>query len=141
MKRLLLLCAALWSGQASAQTAFLEKREFSARTGTVRVKMAVSHTRKGAVELTVRLKGPGKNEETPGTVLVNDVNIVPSEFKIPPNKTRKLMITFPVQVATRTPYFACVLYQPPIERMEGDGRPGGSMLLATESCSRFWVNP
>ncbi len=140
MKRVLLLLAVLWSGQVSAQTAFLEQREFRVKSGMVRVKMAVSHTRKSAVELTVRLKGPGKDQETPGPLLSDGVIISPDQFKIPPNKTRKLMISFPAQLSTRTPYFACVLYQPPVERMEV-GRLGGSMLLATESCSRFWVNP
>ncbi len=141
MRLFLLLVAALSSGHAYAQTAFLEKREFSAKSGTVRVKMAVSHTRKTAAELTVRLKGPGKDETTPGAVLTQDVIIVPSQFKIPPNKVRKLSISFRPELATRTPYFACVLYQPPIERIDRGPQGGGSMLLATESCSRFWVIP
>jgi P pilus assembly chaperone PapD len=141
MRLFLLLLAVLSSGHAFAQTAFLEKREFSAKSGTVRVKMAVSHTRKTAAELTVRLKGPGKDESTPGEVVTQDVVIVPSQFKIPPNKVRNLYISFRPELATRTPYFACVLYQPPIERMDRGPQGGGSMLLATESCSRFWVIP
>jgi len=103
--------------------------------------MAVSHTRKTAAELTVRLKGPGKDESTPGAVLTQDVVIVPSKFMIPPSKVRRLIISFRPAIATRTPYFACVLYQPPVERMERGPQGGGSMLLATESCSRFWVIP
>lgn len=140
MRLFLLLLAVLSSGHAYAQTA-LEKREFTAKSGTVRVKMAVSHTRKTAAELTVRLKGPGKDESTPGAVLTQDVVIVPSQFKIPPNKVRRLSISFRPELATRTPYFACVLYQPPVERMDRGPQAGGSMLLATESCSRFWVVP
>lgn len=139
--RLVLLLAVLLSGPAHAQTAFLEKREFSARAGVVRVKLAVSHSRPEAVELTVRLKGAGKDAESPGAVLEDGVNITPKQFRIPPGKTRRLMLTFPSTVASRTPYFACVLYQPPVERMERGAAAGGSMLLATESCSRFWVNP
>jgi hypothetical protein len=141
MRLFLLLLAVLSSGHTYAQTAFLEKREFSAKSGTVRVKMAVSHTRNTAAELTVRLKGPGKDETTPGAVLTQDVVIVPSQFKIPPNKLRKLSISFRPILSTRTPYFACVLYQPPVERIESGPQGGGSMLLATESCSRFWVIP
>ena len=91
--------------------------------------------------MTVRLKGPGKDPESPGPLLVDGVNITPSQFRIPPGKTRRLMLTFPSTVASRTPYFACVLYQPPVESMERGGAAGGSMRLATESCSRFWVNP
>lgn len=140
MRRLLPLALLLLSGQALAQTAFLDQREFSARNGVVRVKLMVSHTRQQAAELSVRLKGPGKDRDTPGEVLTDEVSIVPRQFKIPPNKTRRLMITFRSNVATRTPYFACVIYQPPVERADRDGS-GGSMLLATESCSRFWVNP
>ena len=141
MRLNLLLLAVLWSGPALAQTAFLAKRDYSAKTGSVRVKMTVSQTRKEAVELTVRLKGAGKNDETPGPILVEGVDIVPSEFKIPPGKSRKLTIRFQPDVAKRTPYFACVLYQPLVERPEAGLRTGGSMLLATESCSRFWVTP
>jgi hypothetical protein len=125
--RLVVLLAVLLSGPAHAQTAFLEKREFSARAGVVRVKLAVSHSRPEA--------------ESPGAVLEDGVNITPKQFRIPPGKTRRLMLTFPSTVASRTPYFACVLYQPPVERMERGAAAGGSMLLATESCSRFWVNP
>ncbi|MFM2081306.1 MAG: hypothetical protein RLZZ219_1988 [Cyanobacteriota bacterium] len=136
-----LLLAVLLSGQVHAQTAFLDKREFSARNGVVRVKLSVSHSRKEAVELSVRLKAAGKDAETPGPVLREGVSIIPSQFKIPPNKLRKLQITFPSADVTRTPYFACVLYQPPVERIDRSGSAGGSMLLATESCSRFWVVP
>lgn len=139
--RLILGLAVLLSGPALAQTAFLERRDYSARGGVVRVKLAVSHNRPAAVELTVRLKGAGKDAETPGPVLVDGVSIVPSQFRIPPGKIRRLMLTFASAVTTRTPYFACVLYQPPVERMERAGAAGGSMRLATESCSRFWVNP
>ncbi|MEN9496310.1 MAG: hypothetical protein RLZZ137_1350 [Cyanobacteriota bacterium] len=140
MRRLLPL-ALLLSGQALAQTAFLDQREFSARNGVVRVKLMVSHARQQAAELSVRLKGPGKDRDTPGEILTDGVSIVPRQFKIPPNKARRLMITFPSNVSTRTPYFACVIYQPPVERADRNGSAGGSMLLATESCSRFWVNP
>jgi hypothetical protein len=140
-RAILLLLAALWSGHANAQTAFLDKREFSAKSGLVRVKLGVTHERQGAVELTVRLKGAGKDDQTPGPILTESVSIVPRAFKIPPNKLRKVLISFEPKVTTRTPYFACVVYQPPVERMDRDGRAGGSMLLATESCSRFWVMP
>lgn len=133
--------AVLLSGQVHAQTAFLDQREFSARNGVVRVKLAVSHTRSEAVQLTVRLKAAGKDPETPGPVLSEGVRIVPDQFKIPPNKLRKLAITFRSDVAAKTPYFACVIYQPPVERMDRGASAGGSMLLATESCSRFWVVP
>jgi hypothetical protein len=57
--RLILGLAVLLSGPALAQTAFLERRDYSARGGVVRVKLAVSHNRPAAVELTVRLKGAG----------------------------------------------------------------------------------
>lgn len=140
-RTLLLLTAVLWSGHSYAQTAFLDKREFSAKSGLVKVKLGVSHSRQGAVELTVRLKGAGKDDQTPGSILTESVSIVPRAFKIPPNKLRKVLISFEPKVTTRTPYFACVVYQPPVERMDRDGRAGGSMLLATESCSRFWVMP
>jgi len=138
---ILLLLAVLWSGHANAQTAFLDKREFSSKNGIARVKVGVSHSRKQAVELTVRLKAQGKDTETPGAILSEGVTITPSQFKIPPNKVRKTLITFITNATTRTPYFACVVYQPPVERMDRGGPAGGSMLLATESCSRFWVNP
>lgn len=141
MLRRLLLLSLLLPGQALAQTAFLDQREFSARNEIVRVKLMVSHTRQQAAELSVRLKGPGKNAETPGDVISEGVTITPRQFKIPPNKTRRLMITFRSSVATRTPYFACVIYQPPVERADRGNGAAGSMLLATESCSRFWVNP
>ena len=140
MRRLLLLTLLL-SGQAHAQTAFLDQREFSASHGLVRVKLRVSHTRPQASELSIRLKGPGKNADTPGDVLTEEVSIVPKEFKIPPNKVRRLMITFRSDVTARTPYFACVIYRPAVERMDRGSTAGGSMLLATESCSRFWVSP
>jgi hypothetical protein len=140
-RAILLLIAVLWSGHSYAQTAFLDKREFSAKSGLVRVKLGVSHSRQAAIELSVRLKSAGKNDQTPGTTLEESVSIVPKEFKIPPNKLRKVLISFEPRVTTRTPYFACVVYEPPVERMDRDGRAGGSMLLATESCSRFWVIP
>lgn len=138
---ILLLLAVLWSGHANAQTAFLDKREFSSKNGAVRVKVGVSHSRKESVELTVRLKASGKDAETPGTTLSEGVTITPSKFKIPPKKVRKVLISFHPTNTSRTPYFACVVYQPTVERMERGGPAGGSMLLATESCSRFWVNP
>ena len=140
-RAILLLIAVLWSGHSYAQTAFLDKREFSAKSGLVRVKLGVSHSRQAAVELSVRLKGAGQDDQTPGPTLSESVSIVPKEFKIPPNKLRKVLISFEPRVTTRTPYFACVVYEPPVERMDRDGRAGGSMLLATESCSRFWVMP
>jgi P pilus assembly chaperone PapD len=138
---ILLLAALLWSGQANAQTAFLEKREFSAKSGIAKVKISVSHSRQEAVELTVRLKEAGNNPDTPGDVITEGVTIIPGKFKIPPNKIRKVLISFATNTSSRTPYFACVVYQPPVERMDRGGRAGGSMLLATESCSRFWVMP
>lgn len=141
MKRILLLLAVLLSGQAHAQTAFLDKREFSARAGVVRVKLGVSHTRQQAVELSVRLKAAGKDPETPGALISEAVHITPERFKIPPGKVRKVLLSFESNVTTRSPYFACVLYQPPVERNDRAGSTGGSMLLATESCSRFWVVP
>jgi hypothetical protein len=140
MRRVLLI-ALLLSGQAHAQTAFLEKRDFNARNGVVRVRLGISHTRKEAVELAVRLKGVGKDAETPGPVLEEGVRILPSRFRLPPNKVRRVLLSFPSTVSSRTPYFACVIYQPPVERRDSPGLAGGSMLLATESCSRFWVNP
>ena len=135
------LIAVLWSEQSFAQTAFLDKREFSARNGVVMVKLGVSHSRQEAVQLTVRLKAAGRDPQTPGPAVPEPVTIRPSEFKIPPGKLRKVMISFEPKVTTRTPYFACVLYQPPVERIDRGDRVGGSMLLATESCSRFWVVP
>ena len=139
--RLALLIALLLSGPAFAQTAFLEKRDFVAKNGIVRVKLGVSHTRQEAIELTVRLKAAGKDAETPGAIIQEGVSIVPSQFRLPPDKIRRLLITFHSTATTRTPYFACVIYQPPVERKDSSGPAGGSMLLATESCSRFWVNP
>lgn len=140
-RAILLLIAVLWPGHSYAQTAFLDKREFSAKSGLVRVKLGVAHSRQGAVELTVRLKAAGKDDQSPGPILTESVNIVPREFKIPPNKLRNVLISFEPKITTRTPYFACVVYQPSVERKDHDGRAGGSMLLATESCSRFWVMP
>lgn len=141
MARLALLLAILLSGHANAQTAFLERREFAAKHGIARIKMSVSHTRREAIELSVRVKAAGKDAETPGAIVSEGVSIVPSHFKIPANKIRKLLITLQTDVSQRTPFFACVIYQPPVERMERGGPAGGSMLLATESCSRFWVTP
>lgn len=141
MMRTTLLLALVLSGPVHAQTAFLEKREFSTKSGVVKIKLGVSHARQEAVELSVRLKGAGKDAETPGAVITEGVSIVPSRFRLPPNKVRRLLISFQNTATTRTPYFACVIYQPPIERMERVGVAGGSMLLATESCSRFWVIP
>ena len=138
---ILLLVVVMWSGHVNAQTAFLEKRDFSSKNGVVRIKVGVSHSRKESVELTVRLKAQGKDSETPGAIISEGVTITPSQFKIPPNKMRKIMISFIASTTTRTPYFACVIYQPTVERMDRGGPAGGSMLLATESCSRFWVNP
>jgi P pilus assembly chaperone PapD len=136
-----LLLALVLSGPTLAQTAFLDKREFSAKSGLVRIKLGVSHSRQEPVELSVRLKGAGKNAETPGEIISEGVSITPSRFKLPPNKVRRLLISFQSTATTRTPYFACVIYQPPVERMDRNGLAGGSMLLATESCSRFWVIP
>jgi hypothetical protein len=124
-----------------AQTAYLDRREFNARNGIVRVKIGVSHSRQTAAELSVRLRGAGKTPESPGPVIEEGVSIVPSQFKLPPNKVRRLLISFQNTATTRTPYFACVIYQPPVERMDRNAGASGSMLLATESCSRFWVSP
>lgn len=140
MGRVLLL-AILLSAPAMAQTAYLDRRDFNTRNGVVRVKIGVSHTRQSAAELSVRLRAAGKSAETPGAVIQEGVSIVPDQFKLPPNKVRRLLITFQNTATTRTPYFACVIYQPPVERMDRNAGASGSMLLATESCSRFWVNP
>ena len=142
MKRCLLLLAALWSGQASAQTVFLEKKEFVLRNHVVRVRLQVSHSRSEPVELTVRVKGPTADPTTAGEVLTEGVTISPSTFKLGPNKMRKLTLTLNADVSQPTPYFLCALYIPPVERKQNAGAgTGGTMLLATESCSRFWVKP
>lgn len=141
IRAILLLIAVLWSGHANAQTAFLDKREFSAKSGRVRVKLGVSHDYKKSVRLTVRLKAAGVDDQTPGSILAESVRIVPEKFKIPRNKFRNVLLTFEPAISTRTPYFVCVIYQPVVERIDRNGRAGGSMLLATESCSRFWVVP
>ena len=143
MKRLFLLLAVLWSGQATAQTVYLDKKEFAVRNQIARVKLQVSHARSEPVVLTVRVKGPSIDPTKPGAVLTEGVAISPSSFKLTPNKMKKLMLTLSTSVTTRTPYFLCALYDPSVERKETSSASGtsGSMLLATESCSRFWVAP
>jgi P pilus assembly chaperone PapD len=143
MKRCLLLLAVLWSGQVSAQTVYLEKKEYAARNQTARVKLQVSHSRSEPVNITVRVKGPTSDPTKAGEVLSEGVTLMPSSFKLAPNKMKKLMLTLATNVTQKTPYFVCALYIPPVERKEGQGggSTSGSALLATESCSRFWVTP
>jgi len=142
MKRCFLLLAVLWSGQVSAQTVFLDKKEFAVRNQTARVKLQVSHARSEPVTLTVRVKGPTSDPTKAGEVLKEGVEISPSSFKLAPNKMKKLTFTLTTNATQKTPYFLCALYIPPVERKEGPGGvTSGSALLATESCSRFWVIP
>ena len=142
MKRCFLLFAVLWSGQVSAQTVYLDKKEFAVRNQTARVKFQVSHSRSEPVNITVRVKGPTSDPTKAGEVLSEGVALTPSSFKLAPNKMKKLMLTLTANVTQKTPYFLCALYIPPVERKEGaGGATSGSALLATESCSRFWLNP
>lgn len=142
MKRCFLLFAVLWSGQVSAQTVYLDKKEFAVRNQTARVKFQVSHSRSEPVNITVRVKGPTSDPTKAGEVLSEGVTLTPSSFKLAPNKMKKLMLTLTANVTQKTPYFLCALYIPPVERKEGaGGATSGSALLATESCSRFWLNP
>lgn len=142
MKRCLLLIAVLWSGQVSAQTVYLDKKEFSLRNQTARIKFQVSHSRSEPVTITVRVKGPTSDPTKAGEVLTEGVKLSPSSFKLVPNKMKKLLLTLTTNVTQKTPYFLCALYIPPVERKEqGGGAASGSALLATESCSRFWLNP
>ncbi len=142
MKRCLLLIAVLWSGQASAQTVYLDKKEFPLRNQTARIKFQVSHSRSEPVNITVRVKGPTSDPTKAGEVLTEGVQLSPSSFKLVPNKMKKLMMTLTSSATQKTPYFLCALYIPPVERKEqSGGATSGSALLATESCSRFWLNP
>jgi P pilus assembly chaperone PapD len=143
MRRFLLLLAVLWSGQASAQTVYLDKKEYSVRNQVARVKLKVSHSRTEPIMITVRVKGPSDEPTKAGPVLSEGVTLMPASFKLPPNKMKKLVLTLKTTVTQKTPYFVCALYIPPVERKEGQagGSTSGSALLATESCSRFWVNP
>jgi hypothetical protein len=75
-------------------------------------------------------------------VLTEGVKLSPSSFKLVPNKMKRLLLTLTANVTQKTPYFLCALYIPTVERKEqGGGATSGSALLATESCSRFWLNP
>ena len=142
MKRYFLLLAVLWSGQVIAQTVYLEKKEFALRNQTARIKFQVSHSRSEPVNITVRVKGPTSDPTTAGEVLTEGVHLSPESFKLVPNKMKKLMLTLKANVTQKTPYFLCALYIPPVERKEqAGGATSGSALLATESCSRFWLNP
>ena len=143
MKRCFLLIAVLWSGQVSAQTVYLEKKEFALRNQAARIKFQVSHSRSEAVNITVRVKGPTSDPTKAGEVLTEGVQLTPASFKLVPNKMKRLMLTLTSNVTEKTPYFLCALYIPPVERKEGQGggATSGSALLATESCSRFWLTP
>ena len=142
MKRCFLLLAVLWSGQVSAQTVFLDKKDYAVRNQTARIKFQVSHSRSKPVSLTVRVKGPTSDPTKAGEVLTEGVVISPSSFKLAPNKMKKLALSLTTNVTQKTPYFLCALYIPPVERKEAQGGvTSGSALLATESCSRFWVTP
>jgi len=106
------------------------------------MRFQVSHTRSEPVELTVRVKGPTADPTKAGEVLTEGVTISPSTFKLAPNKMKKLTLTLNADVNQPTPYFLCAIYIPPVERMANrGGTTGSTMLLATESCSRFWVKP
>ena len=74
MKRFLLLCAVLWSGQVSAQTVYLDKKEFAVRNETARVKFQVSHSRSEPVDITVRVKGPTSDPTKAGDAVVDAIN-------------------------------------------------------------------
>ena len=77
-----------------------------------------------------------------GEVLTEGVVISPSSFNLAPNKMKKLTLSLTTNVTQKTPFFICALYIPPVERKEGPGgATSGSALLATESCSHFWVTP
>jgi len=142
VKRCFLLLALLWSGQVSAQTVYLEKKEFALRNQTARIKFQVSHSRSEPVNITVRVKGPSSDPTKPGAVLTEGVRLTPSSFKLAPNKMKKLLLTLTSTASAKTPYFLCALYIPPVERKEqGGGATSGFALLATESCSRFWHVP
>lgn len=143
MKRCFLLLAVLWSGQLSAQTVYLDKKEFALRNQTARIKFQVSHSRSEPVNITVRVKGPTSDPTKAGEVLTEGVTLMPASFKLVPNKMKKLLLTLTTNVTQKTPYFLCALYIPPVERKEGQGggATSGSALLATESCSRFWLSP
>lgn len=142
MKRCFLLLAVLWSGQVSAQTVYLEKKEFPLRNQSARIKFQVSHSRSEPVSITVRVKGPTSDPTQAGEVLTEGVKLSPSSFKLVPNKMKKLMLTLTANATQKTPYFLCALYIPPVERKEqAGGVTSGSALLATESCSRFWLIP
>jgi P pilus assembly chaperone PapD len=142
VKRCFLLLAVLWSGQVSAQTVYLEKKDFSLRNQKARIKFQVSHSRSEPVTITVRVKGPTSDPTKAGEVMTEGVQLSPASFKLVPNKMKKLLLTLTANVTQKTPYFLCALYIPPVERKEqGGGATSGSALLATESCSRFWLNP
>jgi P pilus assembly chaperone PapD len=142
MKCCFLLLAVLWSGQVSAQTVFLDKKDYAVRNQTARIKFQVSHSRSEPVSLTVRVKGPTSDPTKAGEVLTEGVVISPSSFKLAPNKMKKLALSLTTNITQKTPYFLCALYIPPVERKEAQGgATSGSALLATESCSRFWVTP
>jgi P pilus assembly chaperone PapD len=143
VKRCFLLVAVLWSGQVSAQTVYLDKKEFALRNQTARIKFQVSHSRSEPVNITVRVKGPTSDPTKAGEVLTEGVQLMPASFKLVPNKMKKLLLTLTSNVSEKTPYFLCALYIPPVERKEGQGggATSGSALLATESCSRFWLTP
>lgn len=142
MKRFLLLIAVLWSGQVTAQTVYLEKKEFKLRNQTARIKFQVSHSRSEPVNITVRVKGPTSDPTRAGEVLTEGVQLSPASFKLVPNKMKKLLLTLTSNATQKTPYFLCALYIPPVERKEqSGGATSGSALLATESCSRFWLSP
>ena len=143
MKRCFLLLAVLWSGQLSAQTVYLDKKEYALRHQTARIKFQVSHSRSEPVNITVRVKGPTSDPTKAGEVLSEGVKLAPSSFKLVPNKMKKLLLTLTANVTQKTPYFLCALYIPIVERKEGQsgGATSGSALLATESCSRFWLIP
>jgi P pilus assembly chaperone PapD len=140
VKRCLLLLALLWSGQVSAQTVYLEKKEFALRNQTARIKFQVSHSRSEPVNITVNVKGPSSDPTKPLSTLTEGVRLTPSSFKLVPNKMKKLLLTLTSTASQKTPYFLCSLYIPPVERKEqGAGGTSGFALLATESCSRFWL--
>ena len=127
----------------AAQTVYLDKKEFALRNQTARIKFQVSHSRSEPVNITVRVKGPTSDPTKAGEVLTEGVQLMPASFKPVPNKMNKLLLTLTSNVSEKTPYFLCALYIPPVERKEGQGggATSGSALLATESCSRFWLTP
>jgi P pilus assembly chaperone PapD len=123
MKRCFLLLAVLWSGKVTAQTVFLDKKEYAVRNQTARVKLQVSHSRSEPVSLSVRVKGPTSDPTKAGEVLTERDEISPSSFKLAPNKMKKLILTLTTNVTQKTPFLLCALYIPPVERKEG---PGGA---------------